>query len=417
MGISFIMLKPDAINNSTILNDINDISKSLKIHKIYKKKVIITNKIIEVFWNDRYSFKLSRKLMEYYLLEKKVIVIFVFGCDILNKINKLKKIIRKMHSSGLYSNCLHTPGSLEENSIQLRFLLKNQKLSTFTKTYDSLSIKEDVTINEELWLHLLYENHSVKNNNISESNYFVRVFDDIFHSFDNFVNIFNVAFGKDKFSQNLSFTYNMNFNTYYDFGFKTYAEAERISKMLKTNGFCCILIDKNKNRGNLVAIMGPSGSGKTTIQNQLSNYGYSKPLMYTTRNRRNDESESDYRFVDKQKYFKLLYENEIVVSTEINGVYYGISKNILNNEMVIVVDKSLYEQLKIFNVSMKTFYLEVSEKECYKRMKKRGDSYINIIEKLYLDKLMRCEEKNLGDFFIHQKDLNESLRLIKHFLK
>ena len=59
----------------------------------------------------------------------------------------------------------------------------------------------------------------------------------------------------------------------------------------------------------IIAIMGPSGAGKTTLGEKLSTrLEISIPKHCTTRNKRIDDQEGFYRYLEHKEYDKLLRE-------------------------------------------------------------------------------------------------------------
>lgn len=93
--------------------------------------------------------------------------------------------------------------------------------------------------------------------------------------------------------------------------------------------------------GILVLITGKSASGKDTVQKILcENFKYNQVPKYTTRPQRPDEEQGNpYIFVDKETFFKMSKNDQMIVS-EFKGWYYGYYwKDIDDTENpVMVVD-------------------------------------------------------------------------------
>lgn len=91
---------------------------------------------------------------------------------------------------------------------------------------------------------------------------------------------------------------------------------------------------KTKKRGNLIVISGPSGAGKGTIikevVNDLSNLELS--TSYTSRSPRGqEENGKEYFFVSKEKFEKMIQDNEFLEYAEYSSNYYGTSKTLVNS--------------------------------------------------------------------------------------
>lgn len=88
----------------------------------------------------------------------------------------------------------------------------------------------------------------------------------------------------------------------------------------------------DRKRGKIFVVSGPSGSGKTTLLKRLQSKGefrdnLVKVVTITTRKTRaNEKNGRDYRFVDREKFLKLLKRGEFAESEEIFGEYYGTPK-------------------------------------------------------------------------------------------
>jgi guanylate kinase len=93
------------------------------------------------------------------------------------------------------------------------------------------------------------------------------------------------------------------------------------------------LNNPGKPLGNIIIISAPSGAGKTAICNAVvrssRNVVYS--VSYTTRCPRKDESNgSEYFFVDKTEFKKMVEEGEFAEWAKVHDNYYGTSKVLLD---------------------------------------------------------------------------------------
>lgn len=78
-----------------------------------------------------------------------------------------------------------------------------------------------------------------------------------------------------------------------------------------------------KNKNKIICIVGPSGIGKTSCINQLINkYRMRKPTLITTRDRRKDD-DSDYQYLTKDEFLKMVATNQFIEWDEYADHLYG----------------------------------------------------------------------------------------------
>lgn len=90
-------------------------------------------------------------------------------------------------------------------------------------------------------------------------------------------------------------------------------------------------------------LVGKSGSGKDYTSKLLQNKGNRPIILYTTRPIRSNEKDGiDYHFVSEQEFINMIDNNELVSYNSYNTVfgiwYYGIKKEVLDYDYVIVLD-------------------------------------------------------------------------------
>lgn len=99
----------------------------------------------------------------------------------------------------------------------------------------------------------------------------------------------------------------------------------------------------NLKKGNkCIVLVGPSASGKTELLNRMTKKGVAeKCISYTTRQRRENETDTDYHFVTEEQFFSM--KSLFFETTCYAGAYYGSSlqdvKNILQrNNAIMALD-------------------------------------------------------------------------------
>lgn len=87
----------------------------------------------------------------------------------------------------------------------------------------------------------------------------------------------------------------------------------------------------------MIEIIGKNGSGKSYLANKLYDFGFKRNIGYTTRPMRDGEIDGiDYYFVSKKLFEQMIKNNEFIDYKIRNGFYYGISKNKINNNTILV---------------------------------------------------------------------------------
>ena len=164
----------------------------------------------------------------------------------------------------------------------------------------------------------------------------------------------------------------------------------------------------------MILLIGCSGSGKSTIEKELVKNGYEKIVSYTTRPKREGEIHGiDYHYIN-DKYFELLLEEKFFAEhTVYNGWYYGIAKQDCLDNKICVIEPNGYRQLlKIPNLNIKSFYIDVSERERLKRMVDRGDNLLEIFRRIFSDQgLFQFMDKEVN-FVVINNDIDKCVQEI-----
>lgn len=87
----------------------------------------------------------------------------------------------------------------------------------------------------------------------------------------------------------------------------------------------------------MIEIIGKNGAGKSYLANKLYYLGFKRNVGYTTRPIRDGEIDGiDYFFITKEKFEEYIVNNDFVEYKIRNGFYYGILKNNISNNTILV---------------------------------------------------------------------------------
>ena len=174
----------------------------------------------------------------------------------------------------------------------------------------------------------------------------------------------------------------------------------------------------------MVILSSPSGVGKTTITKKLQQkYPNLKiSISHTTRKRRSNEIDGiDYTFVSKDKFEKLIKNQEFYEYAKIFENYYGtLKKNIdqliKKNDVLFDIDWQGTKQLSKFaNLNLiKIYLLTDSKKELKKRLLKRDQNTKEEVEKRFK---AFDEDVNLSEIEIFQDEKTSNDKLISEILE
>lgn len=173
----------------------------------------------------------------------------------------------------------------------------------------------------------------------------------------------------------------------------------------------------------IFVISGPGGAGKTTLVNRLFqrkrvNDSLMKAITVTTRKKRPQEEENkDYFFVTKEEFLGLKKKGFFLESQKVLDDYYGTPKilqrlaKIKNKGLVLCIDVKGGMCLKKEDKADKIttiFITAASEKELYRRMKKRDEGKEMIKKRVELAKQeLRFSKKY--DFTVVNKNIKDTL--------
>ena len=169
----------------------------------------------------------------------------------------------------------------------------------------------------------------------------------------------------------------------------------------------------------MILLVGESASGKSTIEKQLVNYGYSKIVSYTTRPMREGEVDGiDYHYISEEDFLYHLKINFFAEYTVYNGWYYGIAhEDCLDNSIVVVEPHGFRQLLKIPNLHIKSFYIQVPERVRLKRMVDRGDNLMEVFRRIFSDQgLFQFIDKEV-DYVVQNIAINDCLQEVLNKIK
>lgn len=173
----------------------------------------------------------------------------------------------------------------------------------------------------------------------------------------------------------------------------------------------------------MLILVGASASGKTDIAKLLiHDYGFQKMVTTTTRRPRKSEIKGvDYNFTSKKVFENRIKKNTFLEYVQYNNQYYGTPTKGATKDKVLIVDpigaNSIYKK-ELPDIVI--ILLETDEEIRKERMLERGDTLIEIIDRLEKDK-EHFDKKNLShvDFIVNtsegtQLELTEKINDLYH---
>ena len=180
--------------------------------------------------------------------------------------------------------------------------------------------------------------------------------------------------------------------------------------------------------GIIIILSSPSGAGKTTLVKKISSLNnYVISISHTTRTARTSEVHGrDYFFINKEKFEKLIDNNELLEHAEVFKNFYGSSKQFVfdnlkkGKNVIFDIDWQGTEQIKQkkLNYKLITFFiLPPSRKVLFDRLSNR-----DMKDKLIVEERMKQFDKDLlhwknYDFVAINDDLetcyNQIVKIIK----
>ncbi len=173
-------------------------------------------------------------------------------------------------------------------------------------------------------------------------------------------------------------------------------------------------------KGNLFIISGPSGSGKDTVLAEV--FKTRKDLYFSissiTRDMRQGEVEGEkYNFISREKFEKMLAEDQLLEHNVYLGNYYGTPKapviENLNNGIDVIIEVDVNGAEKIRNKmpdATSIFIMPPSLKELKNRLSGRGTESQEVVDKRINEALGEIARANEYDYIVVNDDLNEAVQ-------
>jgi len=148
-------------------------------------------------------------------------------------------------------------------------------------------------------------------------------------------------------------------------------------------------------RGNLFVVAAPSGAGKTSLVKAVveSITDITVSISHTTRSKRPGEIHgTNYYFVDKTEFQRLINHNDFLEYATIFDNFYGTSKSWVEQtlaqgiDVILEIDWQGHQQIKrLFPHAIGIFILPPSLHDLEERLVKRNQDHPDIIKKRLAD--------------------------------
>ena len=158
----------------------------------------------------------------------------------------------------------------------------------------------------------------------------------------------------------------------------------------------------------MLVLIGASASGKTEIAKLLTTaFGYKKIVTNTTREKRvNEINGVDYNFLSYDDFLDKKNRNYFIETVLYGGNYYGTAfKDAIDKSVLIVEPEGANNIIKHNIPNVYIVYLETEESTRKQRMISRGDSLVDITNRINTDKI-HFNSKNIShiDYIINTSE-------------
>lgn len=185
---------------------------------------------------------------------------------------------------------------------------------------------------------------------------------------------------------------------------------------------------KNQNKGLVIILSAPSGGGKSSITKTLlrkDNKLITSVSVTTRKPRPNDIEGVEYFFTSRDKFKKMVSNNELLEYCEIYNNLYGTPKKFietqlkLKNTIIFDIDSKGTSKLKniLQNLVISIFILPPSIKELRKRLQARNQDCLEEIERRVNLALGEIEQAKNYDYIVTNDNFVKSVETIYNLIK
>lgn len=186
--------------------------------------------------------------------------------------------------------------------------------------------------------------------------------------------------------------------------------------------------DLIRNQRLLIVISGPSGVGKDSVVKALLSSDLPLHFVVTanTRSPRPEEIEGvDYFFISKDKFKKMIRDNELIEWAHVYDDYKGVPKSQVKDafasgkDVVMRLDVQGAERIRsLFPEAILIFLLPSDEEEWHQRLEKRTDAKDNDFELRIKTVKEELEKIAIFDYLIvnAENKLDEAVETIKDII-
>ena len=138
----------------------------------------------------------------------------------------------------------------------------------------------------------------------------------------------------------------------------------------------------------MLVLVGASASGKTQLAKALIKHHQFKKLVTTTTRqpRKNERPGVDYHFLSEATFLKYQQDDKLLEATHYHGHWYGIKKEDVQEDCVVIVDPQGANVLKAqLGPDVFIVFVDTSKRLRERRMLRRGDTSKDVAERLELD--------------------------------